>query len=31
VLRLKMIGANATARVEGRDELPGKVNYFIGN
>ena len=31
VLRLKMIGANAAARVEGRDELPGKVNYFIGN
>jgi photosystem II stability/assembly factor-like uncharacterized protein len=26
-----MIGANATPRVEGRDELPGKVNYFIGN
>src|SRR5919205_1867016 len=31
VLRFKMIGANAAARVEGRDELPGKVNYFIGN
>ncbi len=31
VLRLKMIGANAAARVEGQDELPGKVNYFIGN
>ena len=31
VLRLKMIGANAAARVEGRDEMPGKVNYFIGN
>ena len=31
VLRLKMIGANASAQVEGQDELPGKVNYLIGN
>ncbi len=31
VLRLKMIGANAASRVEGEEELPGKVNYFIGN
>lgn len=31
VLRLKMIGANPAAHVEGRDELPGKVNYFTGN
>jgi Calx-beta domain/Carboxypeptidase regulatory-like domain/Beta-propeller repeat len=31
VLRLKMLGANATPQVEGQDELPGKVNYFIGN
>lgn len=31
VLRLKMIGANAAAKVEGRDELPGKVNYFSGS
>lgn len=31
VLRLKMLGANATPHVEGEDELPGKVNYFIGN
>ena len=31
VLRLKMIGANADPHVEGRDELPGKVNYFVGN
>jgi photosystem II stability/assembly factor-like uncharacterized protein len=31
VLRLKMLGANATPRVEGQEELPGKVNYFIGN
>jgi hypothetical protein len=26
-----MIGANAAPQVEGQDELPGKVNYFIGN
>lgn len=31
VLRLRMIGANADPRVEGQDELPGKVNYLIGN
>ncbi|HEX5891174.1 MAG TPA: SBBP repeat-containing protein [Pyrinomonadaceae bacterium] len=31
VLRLKFIGANGTPEVEGQDELPGKVNYFIGN
>ena len=31
VLRLKMIGANPAARVEGQNELPGKVNYLIGN
>ncbi len=31
VLRLKMIGANAAPRLEGEDELPGKVNYFTGN
>ena len=31
VLRLKMLGANPDARVEGQNELPGKVNYFIGN
>lgn len=31
VLRLKMVGANTNAVVEGVDELPGKVNYFIGN
>ena len=31
VLRLKMIGANAGAKVDGQDELPGKINYFIGN
>ena len=31
VLRLKMIGANSAPQVEGRDELPGKVNYFTGS
>ena len=31
VIRLRMIGANPTPQIEGRDELPGKVNYFIGN
>src|SRR5215213_1796708 len=31
VLRLKLLGANAAPRVEGNEELPGKVNYFIGN
>ncbi len=31
VLRLKMVGGNTDAQVEGQEELPGKVNYFIGN
>ncbi|HEU4769744.1 MAG TPA: SBBP repeat-containing protein, partial [Pyrinomonadaceae bacterium] len=31
VLRLKLLGASAAPRVEGKEELPGKVNYFIGN
>ncbi|MGA2629398.1 MAG: SBBP repeat-containing protein [Terriglobia bacterium] len=31
VLRLKLAGAEAGARVTGLDELPGKSNYFIGN
>src|SRR5574341_267677 len=31
VLRMKLAGANPTARVAGLEELPGKVNYFIGN
>lgn len=31
VLRLKFLGANGTPEVEGQDELPGKVNYFVGN
>jgi hypothetical protein len=31
VLRMKMLGANATPQVEGQEELPSRVNYFIGN
>jgi hypothetical protein len=31
LLRLTMIGANSAAPVEGREELPGKINYLIGN
>jgi len=31
VLRIKLAGANPTPQVEGLEELPGKVNYFIGN
>ena len=31
VLRVKMLGASATPDVDGEDELPGKINYFIGN
>ncbi len=31
VLRMRLVGANASAVVTGADELPGKSNYFIGN
>lgn len=31
VLRLKLLGASSSPQVAGQDELPGKVNYFIGN
>ncbi len=31
VLRIQLVGANASARVTGTDDLPGKANYFIGN
>ena len=31
VLRLKLLGASSSPQVTGQDELPGKVNYFIGN
>jgi hypothetical protein len=30
-LRMKLLGANAKVSVAGSDELPGKINYFIGN
>ena len=31
VLRMRLVGANARAKVTGLEELPGKSNYFIGN
>lgn len=31
VLRMRLIGANASAQITGVNQLPGKVNYFIGN
>src|SRR5438132_3684861 len=31
VVRMKLVGANPQPVVAGRDELPGKSNYFIGN
>jgi photosystem II stability/assembly factor-like uncharacterized protein len=31
VLNLAMLNANPRARIEGQDELEGKVNYFVGN
>ena len=31
VVRLKLVGGNASAKVVGLDPLPGKSNYFIGN
>jgi beta-propeller repeat-containing protein/BACON domain-containing protein/all-beta uncharacterized protein/S-layer family protein len=31
VVRLKLAKANPNPRVVGMDELPGRVNYFIGN
>ena len=30
VLRLKLSGANPSAKITGLDEMPGKTNYFIG-
>jgi hypothetical protein len=30
-IRMKLIGANPTAQIEGLDRLPGISNYFIGN
>ena len=31
VLRLSLVGANPHAQLEGVDQLPGVVNYFLGN
>jgi hypothetical protein len=31
ILRSKFVGANSRPRINGRAELPGKTNYFIGN
>ena len=31
VLRMKLVEANPNPQVAGLEELPGKVNYFIGN
>lgn len=31
ILRMKLVGGNAGARITALDELPGKSNYFIGN
>src|SRR5688572_5831579 len=31
VVRMKLIGANRNPKLTGMDELPGKINYFIGN
>lgn len=30
VLRMALVGANADAQASGVEELPGKVNYFVG-
>jgi hypothetical protein len=31
VIRMTLAGVNASARIQGLEELPGKVNYLIGN
>ncbi|MCI0529256.1 MAG: SBBP repeat-containing protein, partial [Nitrospira sp.] len=31
VLRMKLVGANPESQITGQDELPGKVNYFVGS
>ena len=31
VLRLKLLGASVAPQVEGQEELPGKIHYFVGN
>jgi hypothetical protein len=30
-VRLKFAGGNTSAAISGRDQLPGKTNYFLGN
>ncbi|HEV2381740.1 MAG TPA: SBBP repeat-containing protein [Terriglobia bacterium] len=30
-VQMKLVGANANVSVRGIDQLPGKINYFIGN
>jgi hypothetical protein len=30
-LRMRLVGANPSAKIVGAEELPGKSNYFIGN
>ena len=31
VLRMRFVGANGAPRISGSEQLPGKVNYFVGN
>src|SRR5213078_2924983 len=31
VLRLQLVGANPSPHIAGLEELPGKVNYLLGN
>src|SRR6185369_9371912 len=31
VVRMKLVAANRDARASAQDELPGKINYFVGN
>jgi Beta-propeller repeat/Abnormal spindle-like microcephaly-assoc'd, ASPM-SPD-2-Hydin len=31
VMRIRFVGANPAPRIEGYKELPGKINYLIGN
>ena len=31
VLRMRLVGANAKAKITGLEELPSKSNYFVGN
>jgi hypothetical protein len=31
IIRMKLVGAKPSAKMTGQEELPGKVNYFLGN